>query len=164
MRRIMIYCILGIAMLLPGCAKEVAENTPTIPINSTESLAIVEETAPITEEVIIQETASEVQQIEAIVKEFTDAYFAADSDVMKKHLSASHNVELTVYEEGDGSKVVINAIKGLDNIPKELEEKGHCNISVEFKKSADSDYFLYLSITLIQEDRQWKVLSYGLEG
>lgn len=32
----------------------------------------------------------------AIVKEFADAYFAADSDVMKKHLSRTRNVEFTV--------------------------------------------------------------------
>lgn len=166
MRKTMIYCILVSTILLAGCTKAVTEPTPTIGVTSTEPSATIEETAPITEETKegnIQETVSEVQQIEAIVKEFADAYFVADSDVMKKHFSASRNVEFTVYEEGDGSEVVINAIKGLDNISKDIEEKGYCNVSVEFKKSADSDYYLYLSITLIQEADEWKISSYGLE-
>ena len=165
MRKIIFYYILVIAILLVGCNKEIAD--PTIAVTRTEPSATIEETAPITEEtkeVNIQETVSEAQQVEAIVKEFADAYFVADSDVMKKHFSASRNVEFTVYEEGDGSEVVVNAIKGLDNISKDIEEKEHCIASVEFKKSADSDYYLYLTITLIQEAGQWKVLFYGLEG
>ena len=35
--------------------------------------------------------------------------------------------------------------------------------SVEFKKSAESDYYIYLTIELIQEDGQWKVSFYTLE-
>lgn len=166
MRNTMFCCILVIAILLAGCTKEVSESTPTIDITSTEPSATIKETAPITEgskEVNIQETVSEVQQIEAIVKKFVGAYFVADSDVMKKHFSASSNVEFTVYEEGDGNEVVINAIKGLDNISKDIEEKGYCIVSVEFKKSAESDYYIYLTIELIQEDGQWKIAYYTLE-
>lgn len=101
--------------------------------------------------------------VEAIVKEFADTYFAADSDVMKKHFSRSHNVEFTVYEGGDPDKVVINAIKGPDNISADIEEKGYCIASVEFKKSAESDYYVYLTIKLIREEDQWKIAYYTLE-
>lgn len=166
MRKIIFCCILVIAILLVGCNKETVGPTPTIAVTSTEPSATIEEPAHITEEtkeVNIHETVSEAQQVEAIVKEFADAYFAADSDVMKKRFSRSHNVEFTVYEGGDPDDVVINAVKGLDNISADIAEKGYCIASVEFKKSAESDYYVYLTIKLIQEDDQWKIAFYTLE-
>ena len=101
--------------------------------------------------------------VEAIVKEFADAYFAGDSDVMKKLLSRTRNVEFTVYEGGDPDKVVINAIKGLDNISADIKERGYCIASVEFKQTAESDYYIYLTIEIILEDNQWKIAYYTLE-
>lgn len=167
MKRTMFCCILIIAILLVGCANEVANPTPNIVVDSTEPSIVIEESTPIAEvsqEVNNQEAITEAQQVEAIVKEFADAYFAADSDVMKKHFSSSHNVEFTVYEGGDPDKVVINAIKGLKNISADIEEKGFCIASVEFKESAESDYYIYLTIEIVWEDNQWKVSEYGLEG
>lgn len=166
MRRTMFCCILVIAVLLVGCANEVTNPTPTIVVASTEPSITIEESTPITEvsqEVSTQETLTEAQQVEAIVKEFADAYFVADSDVMKKHFSRSHNVEFTVYQGSDPGKVVINAIKGLDDISTDIEEKGYCIASVEFKESAESDYYIYLTIEIIREDNQWKIAYYALE-
>ena len=148
MKRIMLYCILIVVILFTGCGKETAEAPTT-----------VQETILVTEE----SKEANSQQIEAIVQEFANAYFSADSDTMKRHLSSSNKADFTVYSEGEPSEVVVHAIKGLDNAAKDIVEKGYCSASVEFKKSADSDYYLYLSITLIQEDEMWKISDYGLE-
>lgn len=165
MRNSIIYTLLIVAVLLTGCSSP-SENPSTIAMTNTESSLPNAETVPsaeAAETLSTAETVSDAQEPEAVVKEFTDAYFAADSDVMKKHFSRFHNVEFTVYEGGDPDKVVINAIKGLDNISADIEEKGYCIASVEFKKSAESDYYIYLTIKLIQEDDQWKIAYYTLE-
>ena len=152
-----------------GVMVDWSEDTPryltdvTMPDSGAEvaSLAAVESYIV---DVALQDSPNETYiDVEAIVKEFTDAYFAADSDVMKKHFSRTRNVEFTVYEGGDPDKVVINAIKGLDNISADIEEKGYCIASVEFKKSAESDYYIYLTIEIIREDNQWKIAYYTLE-
>ena len=152
-----------------GVMVDWSENTPryltdvTMPDSGTEvtSLAAVE--SYIVDAALRASPNEAYRNVEEIVKEFADAYFVADSDVMKKHLSRTRNVEFTVYEGGDPDKVVINAIKGLDNISADIEEKGYCIASVEFKKSAESDYYIYLTIKLIQEDDQWKIAYYTLE-
>lgn len=152
-----------------GVMVDWSEDTPryltdvTMPDSGAEvaSLAAVESYI---EDAALQDSPNETYiDVEAIVKEFTDAYFAADSDVMKKHFSRTRNVEFTVYEGGDPDKVVINAIKGLENISADIEEKGYCIASVEFKKSAESDYYIYLTIEIIREDNQWKIAYYTME-
>ena len=45
----------------------------------------------------------------------------------------------------------------------EFEEKGYCIASVEFKESAENDYYIYLTIEIIREDNQWKIAYYALE-
>ena len=152
-----------------GVMVDWSENTPryltdvTMPDSGTEvtSLAAVE--SYIVDAALRDSSNEAYRNVEEIVKEFAEAYFIADSDVMKKHLSRTRNVEFTVYEGGDPDEVVINTIKGLDNISVDIEEKGYCMASVEFKKSAESDYYIYLTIELIQEDGQWKVSFYTLE-
>lgn len=152
-----------------GVMVDWSENTPryltdvTMPDSGTEvtSLAAVE--SYIVDAALQSSPNGTYGDVEAIVKEFADAYFSADSDVMKRHFSGTRNVEFTVYEGGDPDKVVINAIKGLDNISADIEERGYCIASVEFKESAESDYYIYLTIEIIREDNQWKVAYYTLE-
>ena len=165
MRNSIIYTLLIVAVLLTGCSSP-SENPSTIAMTNTESSLPNAETVPsaeAAETLSTAETVSDAQEAEAVVKEFADAYFVADSDVMKKHLSRTRNVEFTVYEGGDPDKVVINAIKGLENISADIEQKGYCYASVEFKKSAESDYYIYLTIEIILEDNQWKIAFYTLE-
>ena len=109
MKRIMLYCILIVVILFTGCGKETAEAPTT-----------VQETILVTEE----SKEANSQQIEAIVQEFANAYFSADSDTMKRHLSSSNKADFTVYSEGEPSEVVVHAIKGLDNAAKDIVEKG----------------------------------------
>lgn len=152
-----------------GVMVDWVEDTPlyltnvTMPDSGTEvaSLAAVE--SYIVDAALRVSSNEAYSNIEEIVKEFADAYFVADSDVMKKHLSRTRNVEFTVYEGGNPDKVVINAIKGLENISTDIEEKGYCIASVEFKESAESDYYIYLTIEIIWEDNQWKIAYYTLE-
>lgn len=135
----------------------------TIPDSGTE-VASLDAVESYISDAAFQASSNEAySDVEEIIMEFTNAYFVADSDVMKKHLSRTHNLEFTVYEGGDPGKVVINAVKGLDNISTDMEEKGYCIASVEFKESPESDYYIYLTINLIREDGQWKVSFYSLE-
>ena len=135
----------------------------TMPDSGTEVTSLAAFESYIVDAALRSSPNEAYSDVKEIVMEFADAYFVADSDVMKKHLSRTRNVEFTVYEGGDPDKVVINAIKGLDNISADIEEKGYCIASVEFKKSAESDYYIYLTIKLIQEDDQWKIAYYTLE-
>ena len=152
-----------------GVMVDWSENTPrhltdvTMPDSGTEvaSLAAVE--SYIMDATLKSSPNGTYGDVEAIVKEFADAYFAGDSDVMKKHLSRTRNVEFTAYEGVDPEKVVINAIKGLDNISADIKERGYCIASVEFKQTAESDYYIYLTIEIILEDNQWKIAYYTLE-
>lgn len=152
-----------------GVMVDWSEDTPrfltdvTMPDSGTEvaSLAAVE--SYIMDATLKSSPNGTYGDVEAIVKEFADAYFAGDSDVMKKHLSRTRNVEFTVYEGGDPDKVVINAIKGLDNISADIKERGYCIASVEFKQTAESDYYIYLTIEIILEGNQWKIAYYTLE-
>ena len=93
-----------------------------------------------------------------VAAKFAEAYFAGDTEGLKACLSGSFVGNFELYS-GDGSAVVVNAIKGLSDV-----DADPCTASVEFKESADSDHYLYLSIELVRESDGWKVLSYGLEG
>lgn len=143
-----------------GAMVDWSENTPryltnvTMPDSGTEVTSLAAVKSYIMDAAIQSSPNGTYGNVEAIVKEFADAYFAGDSDVMKKHLSRTRNVEFTAYEGVDPEKVVINAIKGLDNISADIKERGYCIASVEFKQTAESDYYIYLTMEIILEDNQ----------
>ena len=126
--------------LLTGCAEKSAEAAP----ETTAATA-----APAVTEAV--ETA------EDFVREFARAYFAGEA--LEPYLVSGYSGSWDSYQEGDGSKAVIHAVKGLEN----AEEAGKCTASVEFKTSEDSDYYLYLTVELVKEADAWKVAAYYLE-
>ncbi len=96
-----------------------------------------------------------------MVEEIAEAYFSGDHETIEKYLSDSYWGVVEIHTTGTE---VVNAFKGMDNIPQDMANYGRLNASVEFRPTADSDYFQYLSITLIWENGHWAVASYGLEG
>ena len=83
---------------------------------------------------------------------------------MKQYLSVSYNLDIDVYTDYEPADPKINAIKSLDNLVHDMADWGTIRPYIEFRKTADSDYYLYLSMTLAWENGQWKVSEYGLEG
>lgn len=69
-----------------------------------------------------------------------------------------------MYTDFEPAGPAINSIKGLDNLVLYMAYWGELYPSVEFMITPDSDYFIYLSMTLVWEEGQWKVSEYGLEG
>ena len=101
---------------------------------------------------------------EVIISQFMEAYFSGDGDTVQVYLSDSHSGNIDVYTDFEPADPVINSIKGLDNLVLDMAYWGELRPSIEFKKAPDSDYYVYLSMTLTWEDNQWKVSEYGLEG
>ena len=101
---------------------------------------------------------------EIVVSQFMRAYYSGDVDAVKELLSASYDSKVEVYTDHEPANPEIHAIKGLENWASDLEQWGSIRPSIEFRKTPDSDYYIYLSMTLVWEDNQWKVSEYGLEG
>lgn len=101
---------------------------------------------------------------EVVISQFMKAYYSGDKDVVKQYLSDSYSGNIEVYTDFESADHDIHAIKGLDNIVLDMAYWGELRPSIEFKKAPDSDYYIYLSMTLTWEDNQWKVSDYGLEG
>ena len=101
---------------------------------------------------------------EVVISEFVKAYYSGDRDTVKQYLSASYNLDIDVYTDYEPVDPQINAIKSLDNLVHDMADWGTIRPYIEFRKTPDSDYYLYLSMTLAWENGQWKVSEYGLEG
>ncbi len=98
----------------------------------------------------------------ALVEEFTQAYFLGDTNTLCSFLSRTYQDEAEGYPN-DPSTVVIHTTKNLHDIPHAMTQWGRLTPSIEFRETADSDSYTYLSITLIWENNRWAVSSYGLE-
>ena len=103
---------------------------------------------------------------EVVISEFMKAYFSGDKDMVEAFLSQDYPWDwgVDVYSDFATADPQINAIKGLDSIVYDMASRGELYPSVEFRITPDSDYYVYLSMTLTWEDDQWKVSAYGLEG
>ena len=86
---------------------------------------------------------------------------AIDRDTIQTYLSDTFTGGIEIFSTGTE---VIHAFKGLDNLPQDMAAYGRLNASVEFRPTADSDSYNYLSLTLIWENNRWAVQSFGLEG
>lgn len=102
---------------------------------------------------------------ETVAYYFTYAYLSDDTDLMAQYLSANLAVnfsqDILGYEDADG--VESCTLKGMDNIVSDMAQNGCLSASVEFRDSPTSDFFTYLTFTLVWENGQWKVSDYGLE-
>ena len=101
---------------------------------------------------------------ETVISEFLKAYYAGDRDSVKNYLTASYNLDVDVYTDFEPAAPEIDTIKGLETIVHDMTDRGTIRPYIQFRITPDSDYFMYLSMTLTWEDGQWKVSEYGLEG
>ena len=101
---------------------------------------------------------------EMVISKFLKAYYSGDRDAVKQYLSASYNLDVDVYTDYEPADPEISTIKGLDNLVHDMADWGTIRPSIQFRITPDSDYYVYLSMTLTWEDDQWKVSEYGLEG
>ena len=101
---------------------------------------------------------------EKTISQFMRAYYSGDRDAVKQYLSASYNLDVDVYTDYEPADPEISTIKGLDNLVHDMADWGTIRPSIQFRITPDSDYYVYLSMTLTWEDAQWKVSEYGLEG
>lgn len=99
----------------------------------------------------------------SIVDTVAEAYFAGDAGTIGKYYSDPYGFGIDVYS-GDADAVVGNMVKGLDHIVRDMANWGKINASVEFRPTADSDFYWYLSMTLEWKNGQWIVTSLGMEG
>lgn len=101
-----------------------------------------------------------------LVEAFVKAYFSGDAQAISGLLPESYGYRMDTYQASDPGGVVLQPTTGLDNIPEDMARKGRLDVSVPFRPEADSDYFVYLSITLewAQEAGRWQITFYGLEG
>lgn len=103
----------------------------------------------------------ELVSLKNLAETFSAAFFTGDTATLKKYLVKDFEYKIEVYDKTDRwDKVIVNAIKGLDNF-KENDLSG--TISVEYWEAEFDDSFTYLTIELRKENADWKVSSYGLE-
>lgn len=55
-------------------------------------------------------------------------------------------------------------VKGLSDTDEKKIENGTCTVSIEFRDSNYKDMFLYLTCILVNEQGEWKIQFYGIEG
>lgn len=122
-------------------------------------LNILEGTAP-----VLPRDSSIQLSPEVIISQFMKAYYSGDRAAVQAYLSDNYSGTVDVYFDYEPADPVINAIKGLDNLVVDMCYWGEIRPSIEFRKTPDSDYYMYLSMTLTWENNQWKVSEYGLEG
>ncbi len=156
---------------LVGCSvtePDSSEPSPTTNITENNSTSVPPETLPTD----IQEPGSvenggealstDGQEIKDIVEVFATVYFSGDKDRIQNYLTTPFEWDIDVYE-GDADTVSDMTIKGLT----EIGEKAIgdiCAVSLEYKDSAKSDTFRYLTIELIKQSDGWKIQFYGIEG
>ena len=106
--------------------------------------------------------SSDVQEIKDIVEAFAAAYFTGDIESIQLYLTTPYDWDTDVYE-GAADEVSNISVKGLADIG-EKAVGDVCVVSLEYKESADSDTFNYLTIELIKQSDGWKIQFYGVEG
>ena len=111
-----------------------------------------------------QQSSSNTLSPEVVISQFMKAYYSGDRAAVQACLSDTHSGDIDVYTDFEPADPVINSIKGLDTVVLDMAYWGELHASVEFRVTPDSDYFMYLSMTLTWEGGQWKVSDYGLEG
>lgn len=99
---------------------------------------------------------------EEVLVSFVTAYFAGDTETMASYLTSGYcgMVEGYPYE----TTPVLDSFKNLGHPIRDMASQGCLTPSVQFRETADSDSFTYLSVVLKWENGRWKIDSYGLEG
>lgn len=154
-------CLLALmAGMFAGCSSsqgssdEAAQKTPDV----------AEGEAPTQEVMVEVQTVIPVEnmQVEAVMTEFMNAYFAGDEDAIRQYLAESFGQDVEVYSDPEhGQEVQINTIRGLNyDLSGNIGEE--CDMAAEFTVPGE-DSFTYLTVGFVREESGWKVSFYGLE-
>lgn len=141
------------AALHYGTGADLLEQRVYVLLNILEGNATVQPRDPMTE-----------LSAEMVIGQFMRAYYSGDREAVTQCLSDSYNGNVDVYTDFEPAAPEINAIKGLEHVVHDMAIWGSVRPAVQFRKTPDSDYYMYLSMTLTWEDNQWRVTEYGLEG
>lgn len=164
--RIELLLIIVISLLIAGCAKSdkgshaIDNNVPSSNSGSVDKM-IKHPEYKTTE--AMEERNIDTFDLKCFISRFADAYFNSDIERIEQMVSQSFQGETDSYL-GDKQSVLVNKIKGIENVEQDLLQKGYIVASIEFKNAEKSDYYIYLTVKIVQESDEWKVESYGLEG
>ena len=171
-----IFVFIVLATLLTGCvvnneSKNIALGLPEQTTETAHHSAVSNTVATVTEatvegalpELSVETTTAltDAQLAEALVLEFSAAYFEGNTEVMKTYLTEPYDwdIDTCPFDETAVCVMGINSLrfKTEGNVQK-------CIASLEFKESADKDYFTYLTIVLIKQSGEWRIQFFALEG
>lgn len=146
-----------------GLPEQTAETAHLSAVSNTEATvteATLEEALP---ELTMETTTTltDEQLVEAIVHEFSTAYFEGNTEVIKTYLTEPYDWDIDACPF-DGTAV---RVMGINSLRFDTDENvKECTASLEFKKTADSDYYIYLTIILIKQSDEWRIQFFTLEG
>lgn len=108
---------------------------------------------------ISRELEQEQLAVTTCMEQFSSAYFTGDTRRMRELLADSFSGTVEAY--GGSQDYVVNREIGS---PEAVMQVGDTLTAVvEFKESAESDSYTYLTMELVKQEDDWKVQSYGLE-
>lgn len=175
----LLVCVVSLTMVfgtLAGCSITEPDSSEPLPTTNKTTTNEIENDLPSippeTPPADIQEADSvengeeplstDEQEIKGIVEAFATIYFNGDKEGIQNYLTTPFEWDIDVYE-GDASTISNTSIKGLTEIG-EKTAGDTCVVSLEYKESAESDSFRYLTIILIKQTNGWKIQFYGIEG
>ena len=106
----------------------------------------------------VTETSGVQQELVSLAESFSAAYFGGDLTALRACLSLSYSGSSGVYSgEAPGDISVVGMPDAVDE-----RDGASCSLSVQFRAGSEDSY-TYLSLEVVREYGQWKVLSYDLE-
>lgn len=106
--------------------------------------------------------ADACQKLRTLSETFAKAYFDKDADAVRSFLASTYQGDVETYE-GTGT-ISDLTVKGLSDTDEKKIENGKYHVSIEFRDSDYEDMFLYLTLILAEEQGEWKIHYYGIEG
>lgn len=100
---------------------------------------------------------SDEQEIDTVARLFCSAYFAGDTEEMKRYLADGHSGPLEVYQAGSPQSVVLHSVDVLN------ASESPRIVRVTFLETELDDSYTYLMLELVKEEDNWRISSYGLD-
>lgn len=107
----------------------------------------------------LSEDAVEINDISVA---FAGAYFAGNTEEMRKYLADSYGGDIDVYSDGDAGPEGMIALKGLEDVG-EAAVGDTRTVSLECSMAGMGEGLSYLTLEMEKQEEGWKILSYGLE-
>ena len=107
----------------------------------------------------LSEDAVEINDISVA---FAGAYFAGNTEEMRKYLADSYEGDIDVYSDGDAGPEGMIALKGLEDVG-EAAVGDTRTVSLACSMAGMGEGLSYLTLEMEKQEEGWKILSYGLE-